>query len=90
MATRKKRTSKRQSISSGRPRSYGDMYKNETTRQPTTNTAVTASRSTATAAQAAENIDWRTEYSHVIRDLKTLLLVSAVLFAVIIVAGFFI
>lgn len=90
MATRKKRTTKRQSISSGRPRSYGEMYKNETTRQPAANTAVAASRSTATVAQATDNIDWRTEYSHVIRDLKTLLLVSAVLFAVIIVAGFFI
>ncbi|MCB0084916.1 MAG: hypothetical protein KDE47_28445 [Caldilineaceae bacterium] len=88
MATKKKRTTKRQSISSGNPRSYGDMYKGDTTRQQPAATPTKATTPTVTAA--AQSVDWRTEYSYVLRDLRTLLLVSAVLFAVIIIAGFFI
>ena len=86
MATKKKRSSTRtQSLSKSRPRSYGEMYKNETTVQQPTVTAAPK----ANTVTVAESRDWRVEYSHVVRDLRTLLIVSAVLFAVIIVTGFF-
>jgi hypothetical protein len=88
MATKKKRPeTKRQSVSSGRPRSYGDMYKNETTR-PQISPVPAATHVTATAA--TESANWHAEYDYVVRDLRLLLIVSAVLFAVIIAAGFFI
>lgn len=88
MATKKKRTTKRQSISSGNPRSYGEMYKGDTVRQPQAPTPAKVSAPAATVAK--ENVDLRTEYDYVLRDLQTLLLVSGVLFAVIIVVGFFV
>lgn len=87
MATKKRRATKPQSRSKSRPRSYGEMYKNETTiQQPA---ATTVKKGSGTATAVAEPQDWRVEYSHVIRDLRTLLLVSAILFAIIIVTGFF-
>lgn len=91
MATKKKKkTPKRQSISSGRPRSYGEMYKNETSRQQSTPVAASTTTGVTNPTTTATTVEWRTEYSHVLRDLKTLLSVSAVLFIVIIIAGFFI
>jgi len=95
MATKKKRqTPKGQSLSKSRPRSYGEMYKNETTiQQPMVTSTSKASSATTKAGSAAtvtEAQDWRVEYSHVMRDLRTLLVVSAVLFAVILVSGFFV
>lgn len=91
MATKKKRTEpKRQSISSGRPRSYGEMYKNDTTRQQVA-PVVTSTRTAATSTAAtAETVDWHSEYDYVLRDLRTLIIVSVVLFAIILAAGFFI
>jgi len=90
MATKKKRTSpKRQGASSGRPRSYGEIYKNETSRQSLP-PAVTGARATAaTEVATADAVDWHSEYDYVLRDLRTLLIVSAVLFAVIILIGLF-
>jgi len=86
MATKKKRTTKRQNLSKSRPRSYGEIYKNETTLQQAAPVPATTSSTTATLT---ESQDWRVEYSHVLRDLRTLLLVAAILFAIIIVTGFF-
>ena len=89
MATRKKRTEpKRQSISSGRPRSYGEMYKNDTTRQQSTPVA-TSTRTATPVAATTETVNWRSEYDYVLRDLRTLIIVSVILFAAIIVASFF-
>ncbi|MEZ4619421.1 MAG: hypothetical protein R2867_28490 [Caldilineaceae bacterium] len=88
MATKKKRTTSRQSISSGRPRSYGEMYKNETTVQKPAVTNV-GKQVAAQPTGAATTTNWRDDYDYVLRDLRTLLVVSVVLFAVIIIAGFF-
>lgn len=88
MATKKKRTTKRQSISSGNPRSYGDIYRGDTVRQQPA--AVPTKVSTTTVPAATQSADWRAEYDYVLRDLRTLLLVSAILFGIIIIVGFFI
>lgn len=88
MATKKKRTaSKRPSANQGQPRSYSEMYKGETARPQA---IPTANRPAPVAPVAVESADWGTEYQHVLGDLRLLLIVSAVLFAIIIVTGFFI
>jgi hypothetical protein len=96
-ATQRKKSAapKRHSISSGNPRSYGAMYKDDNTRSTapsTTTPSITPSRRTVvveTPSQADET-NWREEYDYVIRDLRSLGIVTTALFAVIIVAGFFI
>ncbi len=91
MATKKNgQKPKRQGISSGRPRSYGEMYKNDTTRQQVAPVSTTNARAAAPVAATAETANWRSEYDYVLRDLRTLIIVSVILFAVIIIASFFI
>jgi ABC-type lipoprotein release transport system permease subunit len=91
MATKKKSSAtKKQSVSSARPRSYSELYKDDKTRTAQVYTAtsrkIAAPQETPSAVQT---LDWREEYVHVVRDLRMLLTVSAVLFAIIIVIGFF-
>lgn len=92
MATKKRNIStKKQSVSSARPRSYSELYKDDRTRAPQvyntpTKTAVAVHESTA----STQTMNWREEYAHVVRDLRTLLIVSGVLFAIIIITGFFV
>lgn len=92
MATKKKTNiSKKQSISSARPRSYSELYKDDKSRATqvyTTPTPKTNSGQELNTTAAAVN--WREEYAHVVRDLRTLLIVSAALFAIIIITGFFV
>lgn len=92
MATKKRNISaKKQSISSASPRSYSELYKGDKTRAPQVynvpNKKVTVTQEPVAAAQT---VDWREEYAHVVRDLRTLLLVSGVLFGIIIITGFFV
>ena len=81
---------KRRSISSGNPRSYGEMYKDDKTRS-TVSTATTPRRTQVYEAPApVDTVNWRQEYDYVLRDLRSLGIVTTALFAVIILAGFFI
>ena len=95
-ATQRKKSAapKRQSISSGNPRSYGAMYKDDKTRSaaPSTVSSSATSRRTVVVEtpRQSDNVNWREEYDYVIRDLRSLGIVTTALFAVIIVAGFFI
>lgn len=97
MATKKRNISaKKQGISSAQPRSYSDLYKDDKARTVQTYNApaknASAKRAVAVqeAAAPAPVVNWRVEYAHVIRDVRTLLLVSGVLFAIIIIIGFFV
>lgn len=92
MATKKKTNiTKRQSISSARPRSYSELYKTDKSGAPQVYTAPAAkANATHETTAAATSVNWREEYAHVVRDLRTLLIVSAALFAIIIITGFFI
>lgn len=92
MATKKKtNTSRKQSISSARPRSYSDLYKDDKSRAPQVYTAPTPNVTSAPELNtAAASVNWREEYAHVVRDVRTLLIVSVALFAIIIITGFFV
>lgn len=92
MATKKRNISaKKQSVSGARPRSYSELYKDDKTRAPQVSNMPTKKVVVAQEPAAATQIlDWRVEYAHVIRDVRTLLIVSGVLFALIIIIGFFV
>ena len=92
MATKKRNISaKKQSISGASPRSYSELYKGDKTRAPqVTNAPSKKVTVTQESVAAAKTLDWREEYAHVVRDLRTLLLVSGVLFAIIIITSFFV
>lgn len=94
MATpNKKRTRSKSSISTARPRSYSEMYKNDTTvpaQAVTTSTVAKTSEARYTPTKSAADIDWNEEYKYVFSDLRMLLIVSVILIAIIILAGFFI
>lgn len=78
-------------MSSARPRSYSELYKDDKTKTTQTYTAPTKKAAVVQeVATSATALNWREEYAHVIRDVRTLLLVSAVLFAIIIIIGFFV
>ena len=83
MATERKRARDRRSISTSRPRSYSQMYKKDAgggSPQP--------AAPTPAAVTTAETVDWTHEYAYVAHDLRRLGIVSAILLAAIIVAGF--
>lgn len=92
MATKKKTNiSKKQSISSARPRSYSELYKDDKSRAAQVYTTPTPKASSVQELNTtATAVNWREEYAHVVRDLRTLLIVSAALFAIIIITGFFV
>ncbi|MBX3014694.1 MAG: hypothetical protein KF832_24450 [Caldilineaceae bacterium] len=92
MATKKKTSvSKKQGLSTARPRNYSDLYRDDKTRPTIAGVATTPKASTtSTAVSTVSTADWQKEYAHVVSDLRMLLTVSGVLFAIIIIAGFFI
>jgi hypothetical protein len=91
MATTKKKTNiSKKSVSSARPRSYSELYKNDKSSAPQVYTAPAQNGATREIAAQAQTVNWREEYAHVVRDLRTLLIVSAALFAIIIITGFFV
>lgn len=92
MATERKRSRERRSISSARPRNYSDFYKNDQSgaTQPTGATSASSAPVVASTARGSHAVDWTNDYAYVVHDLRKLLLVSGVLFALILIASFFI
>lgn len=89
MATERKRTRERRSISTGRPRNYSDLYKNDHSGVTLTNAALGGTTTSGATLPAKETvIDWSKEYAHITEDFRRLLIVSAILFGLIIAAGF--
>jgi len=87
----RKRNSK-PNISAGRPRSYSELYKNDTT-APSSIALATGAKvqePRTTVSRSAETVDWKSEYAYVLNDLRMLGLVSISLLAIIVVVGFFI
>lgn len=75
--------------SAANPSNYSQLYK-----QSEQNILQSAAMSTTkvaptSAPRTSEQIDWKTEYGYVFKDLRYLLIVSAILFAAIVVLGFF-
>ncbi len=75
--------------SAANPSNYSQLYK-QSEQNVRQSTAVTAAAvQPAAAPRTSEQVDWKTEYGYVFQDLRYLLIVSAILFAAIIVLGFF-
>jgi hypothetical protein len=68
-------------MANNRPRS-----RRATTRR-TTNIAPTAAIAVEPETRPAQAVDWRTEYAYVLRDLRQLAIVSATIFALLLIAG---
>jgi hypothetical protein len=86
MATERRRSRDRKSISTVRPRNYSDLYKNSSAMQ----VAPAPTSAAPGVALTSEIVDWKHDYAYVANDLRRLLIVSAVLFTAIILAGIFI
>ncbi|MEZ4660696.1 MAG: hypothetical protein R2911_24345 [Caldilineaceae bacterium] len=97
MANNRPKSKKRdrsKSISSVQPRNYSEYLKksegaaaNVVPEQPAAPTRST--RVTVPAGKGSETVDWQGEYGHVLRDLRTMFIVTVFLFAVMIGTGFF-
>ncbi len=86
-------TKRRSSVSSVSPRSYGDMFKDQAGSNsiPTPSTGGKKTRAAAAASaslKGSESVNWENDYTYVINDLKWLLVLSGVLLAAIVAAGF--
>lgn len=89
----RKRTSRRgnrqrkrsKSAITGNPNSYKHLYQDGTgqTIAPSQEPVAVASTS-----KGSETVDWQSDYGYVIRDLRILFIVSALIFVVMIGAGF--
>ena len=92
---KKNRSRSKKSVSSAKPRSYSQLYKNDNTIPATANNTATAAAEKKSATPTADvqtddRSNWKNEYAYVVQDMRMLTIVSVVLFALIIVAGFFI
>lgn len=83
MSSKKKSKQKR---SSGNPSNYSALYKGDASGVAK---AAPPPVTEPVAATAAKTVNWQEEYGYVFKDLRTLLLVSLLLFAGILVIGFF-
>ena len=94
MAKKKNRSRSKKSVSSAKPRSYSQLYKNDHTIPAASSAATIAvEKKPATPVadvQTDDRSNWKNEYAYVVQDMRMLTIVSVVLFALIIVAGFFI
>ena len=90
---KKNRTRSKKKISSAKPRSYSQLYKNDKTVPTASSAAPAQAKEPAPQAVEVESDDrsnWKNEYAYVVRDMRMLTIVSVALFALIIIAGFFI
>jgi len=90
-----KQTKSRRSagMSKTQPRSYSELYGNRDTRVAPSAAAATPTRRKAQAEEVAlkrgsDTVDWKNEYSSVLGDVRQLLIISAALFALMIVLGY--
>jgi hypothetical protein len=76
--------------SAANPSNYSQLYK-QSEQNVLQSTAATPSVviQPVAAPRTSEQVDWKTEYGYVFKDLRYLGIVSGVLFAAIIVLGFF-
>lgn len=90
-SNRGKRRRKPNSAAGGNPNSYKHLYKGEAGQSlPSSATESAAKESTAQVGKDSDSVDWKGDYSHVIRDLRMLFIVSILIFVVMIGAGYMI
>lgn len=85
---KKKRSRSKQSVSSAKPRNYSEMYKDDNTVPQVQSSDSKSATASVTEKTSSDQVDWKGEYAYVFRDLRTLTIVSVVLFALIIGIGF--
>ena len=90
--SKNKKRDRSQSISSVQPRNYSQYYNKEEgtsagaiSQTPSVERTV---RAVAATGKSSDTVDWQGEYGHVLRDLRTLLIVSVLIFAAMIATGF--
>lgn len=85
-------TKRRSSVSSISPRSYGDMFKDQagsnTIPTPSNGKKAKSSAAASVTMKGSETVNWADDYSYVLKDLRWLLILSGVLLAAIVAAGF--
>ncbi|MFZ1753302.1 MAG: hypothetical protein WBO46_12190 [Caldilineaceae bacterium] len=77
--------------SKAQPRSYSELYGNRTPSAPAPTAAATSTRRKAEETapkRGSDTVDWSTEYAQVFGDIRQLLIISAALFALMVVLGF--
>ena len=85
-STRSRRRRKPNSAAGGNPNSYKHLYQGGASQaQPDVDEVAS---SAATLGKGSDSVDWKSDYGYVIRDLRTLFIVSILIFAVMIGAGF--
>ena len=96
--SKRNRTSgkKQSSVSSVRPRSYSDMFKDQADKNTLpaaeikgSTSSRTSTRSNTAVLKGSESVAWESEYSYVLNDLRWLLILSVFLLSLIVIAGFF-
>lgn len=81
--------------SAANPSNYSQLYKQseqnvmQTATPTATPTTAAAVAKPMPAQRTSAEVDWRKEYGYVFKDLRYLFIVSAILFAIIVVIGFF-
>jgi hypothetical protein len=91
MATKKR--NRRKNTSSASPRSYSQLYKDDSNLPSGAEASGEAENSTAVATSGSrghDSVDWKSEYAYVVKDLRVLGIVSVVIFALMIGIGMFI
>lgn len=89
-SNRGKRRRKPTSAAGGTPNSYKHLYKGEAGQSLPSSTESVAKESTVQVGKDTDSVDWKGDYSHVIRDLRTLFIVSILIFVAMIGAGYMI
>lgn len=82
---------RRSGISKAQPRSYSELYGNrETPTSPTPKQATPTRRKAEEVApqRGSDTVNWTSEYGTVLGDVRQLLIISAALFALMIVLGY--
>ncbi len=90
MASKKSRSKSKQSRSSGNPSNYSQLYKGDASGVAVVEGPKTKTKATVAPVETDDTVNWQTEYAYVFKDLRFLFIVSLLLFAGMLVIGFFI
>jgi hypothetical protein len=85
-----KKSGKKKNRTSANPRNYSELYKDDKStvaKSTETDAAVTASAATEESGKTSDSVDWKHDYAYVVKDLRQLIIVSVVLFALVIGVG---
>jgi hypothetical protein len=85
-----KKSGKKKNRTSANPRNYSELYKDDKStvaKSTETDAAETASAATEESGKTSDSVDWKHDYAYVVKDLRQLIIVSVLLFALVIGVG---